>query len=542
MIACNNASHARNRRTGLLIFAAWLLMALFLAGHHAFWRDEVRAFSFAIQGGNVIDMLAGVHGEGHPALWYLLLRSAHFLAPTPHVLPVVALLVAGGSMLLLVLYAPFRWPLVALIACSYFAVYEYAVMARNYGISMLLLFALAVSYPRWRDRGIVPGLLLLLLASTNVHSVVLVGAFLLYWLVDLLREDGMRWTPALSHYSLNVLLAGIGIAACIATVYPPFNDAAVIARPDGPTWRLLAKAVLLPADSCFDLALKSPLAVLAGAGAAAVGPPNWLRWIMSLVMFGSTLGLVRSPGALLAALLSLVGLSLLFVLVYQGGYRHEALWLVFVITLYWIMLSRGDARRFRASARLEPVVSLLSRTGWILLVVLLLVQVPASVNALAQAARHAPPDSQSREFAAFLATQPRLKDAIIMADPDYLVESLPYYLRNPIYLLREQRFGTVVKFRKQAVVRLTLDDILDNARRLHAQSGKPVLILLREHLGTAERGRIVREGYNWTLVLTGEQVARFRDATELLAPAIPVNQDQTADVENFDVYRLRTEQ
>jgi hypothetical protein len=541
MAVLKSTGNTEGRGPKVLVLIAWLLVALILAAHHAFWRDEVRAFSLAIQGDSVIDMLAGLHGEGHPALWYLLLRGVHFLVPSPRMLPVVAMLIAGGSVLLLALYAPFRWPLVALIAGSYFAVYEYAVMARNYGISMLLLFGLAVCYPRWRGRGLLPGLLLLLLASTNVHSVLLVGAFLLFWLVDLLAQDGLHWTPALRSYGANVVLAAAGIVACVATVYPPFNDAAVIARPDSPTWKLLAKTVLLPADSFFDLALKFPLAALTGDDQASAGPPNWLRWLMSLVMFGSTLGLIRSPGALLAALLSLVGFSLLFVFIYQGGYRHEALWLVFLITLYWITLARGDALRFRAPARLAPAVAVLSGTGWVMLVVLLAIQVPASVNAVADAARHAPPNSQSREFAAFLATQPQLKDALIVADPDYLVESLPYYLGNRTYLLREQRYGTLVKFRKQALVRLTLDDILEAARRLHAQSGQPLLILLRENLATADRGRVVKEGYNWTLVMAPDQVARFRDSTELLMHAIPVNQDQTADVENFDVYRLRTE-
>jgi hypothetical protein len=60
-----------------LLFGLWLAAAGALAWRHVMWRDEVRALSTATQGENWIAMLRGLHGEGHPALWYLLLRAAY---------------------------------------------------------------------------------------------------------------------------------------------------------------------------------------------------------------------------------------------------------------------------------------------------------------------------------------------------------------------------------------------------------------------------------------------------------------------------------
>ena len=40
----------------------------------------------------MIEMLRNVHGEGHPALWYLILRGGHDLLPYREVLPI-----AGGD-------------------------------------------------------------------------------------------------------------------------------------------------------------------------------------------------------------------------------------------------------------------------------------------------------------------------------------------------------------------------------------------------------------------------------------------------------------
>lgn len=64
---------------------------------------------------------------------------------------------------------------------SSFSVFDYAAMSRNYGISMLLVFLIVLSWERGMRNGMVLGLLFALLANTNVHSVVLVGGFFSIW-------------------------------------------------------------------------------------------------------------------------------------------------------------------------------------------------------------------------------------------------------------------------------------------------------------------------------------------------------------------------
>src|SRR3984885_7086596 len=136
-----------------LLFGLWLPAARALAWRPVMWRDEVRALSTATQGENWIAMLRGLHGEGHPALWYLLLRAAHEITGRPEVLPLLALMVAVAAAWLIVWRSPFPRLLIGLILASHFFVYEFSVMARNYGIAMLILFAVAVAYPKCRGRG-----------------------------------------------------------------------------------------------------------------------------------------------------------------------------------------------------------------------------------------------------------------------------------------------------------------------------------------------------------------------------------------------------
>src|SRR3954452_24818252 len=101
-IARSGPVSARERTMRILLYAGWFALTLLLVFRHAFWRDEVRGLSIALSGDSLPDMLRVLHGEGHPALWYLLLRGAHALVPVREVLPAMAFIVAAAAMALLV--------------------------------------------------------------------------------------------------------------------------------------------------------------------------------------------------------------------------------------------------------------------------------------------------------------------------------------------------------------------------------------------------------------------------------------------------------
>jgi len=56
---------------------------------------------------------------------------------------------------------------------------------------------------------------------------------------------------------------------------------------------------------------------------------------------GVSWALIRATAAFIAALTALVALSLFFAIIYPGDYRHQALWLVFLLTMYWITRAEG---------------------------------------------------------------------------------------------------------------------------------------------------------------------------------------------------------
>ena len=507
----------------------WAVLVIFLATQHVFWRDEVRAFSVALQGENLLEMLRRLHGEGHPAVWYLLLRGAYELVQSPLVLPVVSMLVAFGAAALLALRSPFAFPFVALLLLGRSFLYEYSVSARNYGISLLLMFAFAALYARYRDRGVVLGVVLFLLANCNVHSVLLAGAFMLFWLIDLAGDKASRRAGAWRVFVLNVVILCAGAVACAATVYPSYNDAGAL--PPGandPDLAELASPVLLPAISFGDIsgyfgwrwALRHaslwhrPWTALPGVLGAAL-------------LFGCTLGLVRRPAAMLATWVALLAMTLLFVVSYAGGYRHQALWLGFVVAMYWIAGRDEGARgSTRSLARVRAA-------GLAMLAALLVLQVVLGLYNVANVAL-GKPESRSRDLARLIARMPELRHATIMADPDYLVEPLPYYLPNPTYLPREERIGGYVRFTRQARLSQSLEDLLADAKRLRDTTRQPVVILLGERLEANTPARAVRESYIWQLSIVPEQVSTFLSSTRRLERFGPV----CCSDESFDVYVL----
>ena len=148
----------------------------------------------------------------------------------------------------------------------------------------------------------------------------------------------------MAHFALNAAIAAAGAALCFATVYPTFNDAAVAAHPAGLGARDILGAIANPAPA-FEHVLGRQVA------------PTYLAvpWTPILVALGgpllivATLGLIERKGALVASLASLAGLSVFFLLVYPGDYRHEASWLAFVIAMYWICWKPNQSVREQAT-------------------------------------------------------------------------------------------------------------------------------------------------------------------------------------------------
>ena len=500
------------RLTRLLLFAAWLALVAWLAAGHVFWRDEVRAYSLALSGSNFVEMLRNVHGEGHPALWYIMLRAGHDLFPVREVLPVAAALVGIAAMALVAFTSPFRVPIVAAVLFSSFGAFEYVVVARNYGIAALVMFALAALYPRIRT-SLWFGTLLLILCNTNVPSCIIAASFLLFRLIEMLSADLNQTRRAWLIFAGNAVLALGGAILCFLTVYPTFNDQAVSSN-----FGLLGAGKL--ADALLDA--QQGFSHFGFGSFYYFGHRPWQPLDIALLSL-CCLGLVRSPAGLLASLFGFVGLKLFFFLIYPSAYRHEALFFVFLLALHWMTAggAGGNWPRDKRWLRVPEFV------GVYVFIALLAFQSVRLVNPIVQRLNGIP-YSRSADVGRLLEL-PELSRAIVVADPDTMAEPIAYYSNNPLWFLRQQRFGSVVRLRATDRRYMPIDAVLSDAERLHRQTGRPIVFLTHHPLETGRPEHYVTM-YDDETAIDPQSVARFRSSTRMVGRLWPAGTDETYEV------------
>jgi hypothetical protein len=347
----------------------------------------------------------------------------------------------------------------------------------------------------------------------------LVLGFLVFWLLDLMLDDRVSRPAALKHVALNGIIAGIGILICFLTVYPTFNDAAF---------------------STFHFRADTLLRVVTLNGINLCGLPVLLH----VLLFGSVLGLIRYPAAAFSLLSGMMGLNLLFALIYPSEYHHSVLIVAYAIMLYWICLRRANTERTAQPGTLAgafrfPQLLFLRSENWIApagqaaFLLLLLSQILVVLPPVESIIRGGPPESQVPAFAVFVQSRPDLKDAVIVADPDFLIEPLPYFINNPTYLVRESRFRKFVTFTRKSRLKLDLEDVLSDARKIGASRRVPVIILIALPLEGITAPLKHREGMDWELDVDPAQISEFHKATKLLGHFRPAQTD-----EEFDAYVL----
>ena len=63
-----------DRNIRLFVFITWGAFVVYGIVNHVYWRDEVRPLSIALSSDSFLDLFANLKNEGHPILWYFLLK------------------------------------------------------------------------------------------------------------------------------------------------------------------------------------------------------------------------------------------------------------------------------------------------------------------------------------------------------------------------------------------------------------------------------------------------------------------------------------
>jgi hypothetical protein len=296
---------ARRIAAVLLLFHAAITLIVTL--RHEPWRDEAQTWLVA-RDLPLEQTLQWTRLDGTPILWHALVLpfargGAPYLAQS-----LLNWIIAVGAVALLLFRAPFGWLTKTLFVVSFYAAFEYAVIARSYALGILLSFAIVAIHAQRRARPLTYALLVLLLANVNAHCGAAAFAFASWFAFELFRErnrDARQWLAVI------VMLAGIGLA--FAQIYTP-----------GPG---------LPPNVISPPYLGA--IVEATSGAFFPGVESALVTFIAIIAMLVLLATLRGE-ALWLALVSLTGLAFLFIVVWIDGYRHYGLVLMTIIAALWL--------------------------------------------------------------------------------------------------------------------------------------------------------------------------------------------------------------
>jgi hypothetical protein len=435
----------KERNVQRLATLAFALLVIALAIRHALWRDEVRAFSVATKNPSWGVLLSELHHEGHPILWYAILRAGYALTHSSLVLPVAAIVIGIATAWLILAYAPYPIWLRVMAVFGVFLVDELTVVARNYGIGVMLAMVACIAFTRRRTSPILPGLALALLANTSVHAAVAAVILLGAWSFDLLDSEDRR--AFLSPQGLGAIaLVFAAVAFALWSAHPTPDMA----------WAGIASRLTL--SKIVGTVFTDPGLALRGVHGADIGTVSDLPWhviglsgeiaryIIDAAFVWMIWHLRKDWRTLAVIIVAILSFEILFRAVYSGALRHEALLLYLLFAIGWFAIVRS-----RESGIGNP------RAVTLALAPLFAFQTLGLPVAVVRDFRFR--ESNSKAYASFIRANPKYSNAILMSEPDYMMEPMPYYLQNRVYMPRQREFNFRVYFdrgaRRQRVMSLT---------------------------------------------------------------------------------------
>jgi len=321
------------------------------------------------------------------------------------------------------------------------------------------------------------------------------------------------------RYALAVTIVAAGVSISLATMWP--TGQSVVSDQSGYTASQVLRAVLTT--------LEDPALTFHNI---APSPRRLLGFPGNVLLVGSMLGLIRRPAPLCAALAGWLALSVLFHVVYFSDYRHQGLFLAFLLTLYWIVLAADK------SPRQVGLLDNFARVGLHGCVpVMLAILVGTGGYRVYQDLVHQ--NSASKAFGSFLRRHPEYATSILIGEPDYALESVRYYADNRLYIVREKRFGYTVRFLRSAQQQLSLGELLRVACEVQARERRDVLIALG-HLDQFDprhpQNPVTSIAYSFgrTFTWSEEELNAWNAST---APVRQFADDVTGD-EQYTIYRL----
>lgn len=171
----------------LVVAILSICIAFFVIPFHESWRDEAQAWLIA-RDTTLVSLFQILKYEGHPALWYLILKPFAKLGFPYEGIKYISWFFVSCAIILFQRKAPFKWYFKAIVCLSPVFAYWFPVISRSYSLIVLLVFILAYLYRERKEKPILYGLCIALLVNTHILMAGFSGALLLIELIYIILD------------------------------------------------------------------------------------------------------------------------------------------------------------------------------------------------------------------------------------------------------------------------------------------------------------------------------------------------------------------
>ncbi|MFW9258521.1 hypothetical protein [Nostoc sp. CALU 546] len=428
----------------------WFIIIIFsflgLIGilNHSMWRDELNPWLIVRDSGSFRNLIANIHYEGHPVLWYFSLAILRKIIDNPIIMQIFHLAITVISVTIFCLYSPFKYQQKFLFSFGFFPFYEYLLISRNYAFSMLFVFAFCTVFSSRKITYAYLAILLGLLANSSAYGLLVSFSLLLTLLAEFCfdNEHRQQYFSQSKKYDLflSILIVIFSFILSIYIITPPTDSYLHGGLNNGWLIQLDIRHLLRSIGRIFG----SYLLIIPAH-------KNWLDLIVCAIiaLFIVILTLIKLSEKPVAFFFYFIGSCIIFAFTYLrfiGMPRHFGHLYLILIAALWLgsYYQKSTVLLSKASVRPDSI-AFVQKWHHIALMLILYTQFLGGIFSFSRDL--VVPFSASRETAQYI-QKAGLDNEFIVASRDANMAPLSGYLNRKFYYPELQKMGSFTLFKK----------------------------------------------------------------------------------------------
>jgi len=464
----------------LSIFILYCIVEITGSFFHILWADEIHAWCLAVNSSSISELLKNKSYEGHPDLWFFILYALKQITTDPLVVKLFHSFIAILSVFLFLRYSPFTRLQKALFVFGYFPLFEYAILNRNYGIEVFLLFIFLILY-RNRQRFLIwISIILFLILQTNVFGIILAISLAMTLVFEFFYSRSFRYQVMTEKASLVIALiifAG-GLIYGTMSILPMKDCYITVPLPFG---ALTLNNFLNSVASFWRGMVPVPSPGIHFWDTNIIGSVN-IQFILAVfLIFSMVIMFKKRPVILFLFVTGIAGMLFFVFDFYTGSLRHHGHYYLLFIACLWISAEFPERQKPLRFAFLEKYYYFLNRNRNILLTLILTIHMCTGIYCVFT--QIFTPFSEAKRTAEFIREQ-KLDRFTIAGDWDWYAASVGAYFNKDFYYFSRNSFSKYVILDNKRI-EYTQGEIIKRTDSLSRVMNDTLLVLLNYPLKNA---------------------------------------------------------